>query len=252
MKKIGGHIEGLILLALGLYLGGIIAFGDYWRYMNPRFEWISGGAVLMLIVTGGVAMLRSRHKADFSGILIFLVFLGVAALNTHATLQSPPMGVSREKEDVPENRSRLFLNGVDYIKINVAELTQHCLDKDSERTSKRYVTRGMVKRHPELDEKGQFALIRVAAVCCLAHALPVGFTVQWGQPDKLREGQWVEVYGDLVQLPPDVVHPYLEVEGFFFTHLNTSFAILPTKIIAISQPQPPYIFEFQSDEPYAY
>jgi len=252
MQKIGGHIEGLILLVLGFYMGALVTIGGYWRYINPKFEWLTGAAAIMFIITGGIAFFRPNRRANLSGIVIFLVFMGVAAMGTSTTFQSPPLQSGIMIDESDQDSSRLTLNGLEYIKINLAEIYQHCLSGKPDKISGRYVLRGIVKRTPALDRSGQFAIIRTAVVCCLAHAAPVGFRVHYNGPDEFSDGQWVRVYGALKTLPRDLPNPELHVRGLFFTRLNKSYGIVPAKIVKIPEPAIPYIFDFKCAEPYAY
>ena len=252
MKKIGGHIEGFILLVLGFYIGALVTVGGYWRYMNPKFEWLTGAAAIMFIITGGIAVLRPNRRANLSGILIFLAFMAIAAVGTGTALKSPPIQDDIIIDDSNQDSSRLTLNGNEYIKINLAEIYQHCLNGERDKISGFYVLRGIVKRTPALDRSGQFAIIRTAVVCCLAHSAPVGFRVFYSGPDKVSDGQWVRVYGTLKKLPPDLPNPELNVRGLFFTRLNKSHGILPAEIVKIPVPEVPYIFNFKNTEPYAY
>jgi hypothetical protein len=50
VKKIRGVIEGLIVTVIGLYMGLLVLFGDYWRFLNPKFKWLTGAAAVILIV----------------------------------------------------------------------------------------------------------------------------------------------------------------------------------------------------------
>jgi hypothetical protein len=58
MKKIGGVLEGLILLAIGLYASLLVFFGDYWRFLNPKFKWLTALAAIALMVLGVTATMR--------------------------------------------------------------------------------------------------------------------------------------------------------------------------------------------------
>ncbi|MFH1933406.1 MAG: hypothetical protein ABIN18_17670 [Pseudomonadota bacterium] len=252
MQKIIGHLEGLILLVLGFYMGALVTVGGSWRYMNPKFEWLTAAAAIMFIITGGIAVLRPNRRANLSGIVIFLVFIGVAAMGTSTALQSPPLQPGIMIDESDQDSSRLTLNGIEYIKINLAEIYQHCLNGEADKIAGRYLARGIVKRTPALDSSGQFAIIRTAVICCLAHAAPVGFRVHYSEADEFNDGQWVKVYGSLKTLPSDLPNPELHIRGLFFTRLNKSYGIVPTKIVKIPEPAVPYIFDFKSAEPYAY
>ena len=115
-----------------------------------------------------------------------------------------------------------------------------------------YVVRGVVRRTPELDGLGQFALIRTAVVCCHNHASPVGFRVDYDRSLELRDGQWVKVYGTLKRLPPDLPDSNLNSIGLLFARFNRSYGIVPHRIVEIPAPEVPHILDFKDSEPYAY
>lgn len=242
--KIGGICEGLILLALGLYMGVFVTVGDYWRYMNPKFKWLTGTAGALLILMGLMATLKPTRQARLSRILIFLAFMSFAALPAF----EPGTRIGGFGEGAP----RLTLDGEEYTKINLGELTLVCDEVDSSKENDRYVFRGMVKRSPELDGSDQFAVLRVAVFCCLADAVAMGVRVEYERLGELYDGQWVQVYGTVRRLSSEMSSPNLRVRGAFFTMLNDSCVIEPTRIVSIDPPPIPYMFEFREAEPYAY
>lgn len=74
INKIGRIIEGFILLAVGVYIGILVLFGDYWRFLNPRFKWLTGVTALALIITSTVARFYPTRQFRLSRILVFLLF----------------------------------------------------------------------------------------------------------------------------------------------------------------------------------
>ena len=66
MKKIGGVLEGLILLAIGLYAILLVFFGDYWRFLNPKFKWLTAFAAVSM------AALMIVNFTDIVGTKFFL------------------------------------------------------------------------------------------------------------------------------------------------------------------------------------
>jgi len=206
----------------------------------------------MFIITGGTTILSPRRRPSLAGVMVFVLFVGVAAMVSSAVSEPPQVKPSLKADESVEGSSRLTLNDIEYIKINLGELYQHCLDAKTAKITGHYVVRGVVRRTPELDGTDQFALIRTAVVCCHAHAAPVGFRVDYDRSLALRDGQWVKVYGTLKRLSPDLPSPNLHSIGIPFVRLNKSQCIVPTRIVKIPQPEDPDILEFRSAEPYAY
>ena len=62
MRKIGGIIEGLILLFIGAYAGLLILSGNYWRFLNPKFKWLTGTTAIMLMLVGAIAAFKPNKK----------------------------------------------------------------------------------------------------------------------------------------------------------------------------------------------
>ncbi len=206
----------------------------------------------MFIITRGTAIIKVSRLLSFCGIVIFVTLFGVATMVNSAASEPPQVKSSLEADESVEGSSRLTLNGIEYIKINLGELYQLCLDAKSDKMTGHYVVRGIVRRTPELDTLGQFALIRTAVVCCHAHAAPVGFRVDYDRSLELRDGQWVKVYGTLKRLSPDLPNPNLHSIGLLFTRFNKSYGIVPQEIVKIPKPEAPYILKFKDSEPYAY
>ena len=197
-------------------------------------------------------ILRPNRLTSFTGVVLLMLFFSVAAMGGSAASQSPQLKSSLKADDSVGHRSRLILNGVEYTKINLGELYQHCLNAKTDKMTGHYVVRGVVRRTPELDGSSQFALIRTAVVCCHSHAAPVGFRVDYNRSLELRDGQWIKVYGTLKRLSPDLPSPNLHSIGLLFTRFNKSYGIVPQEIVKIPKPEAPYILKFKDSEPYAY
>ena len=252
MKRLGGIIEGLVLQAIGAYAGALVLFGDYWRFLNPKFKWLTGATAAMLLVMGTVALFHPNRRFKISRILIFLLFLRIFTIGITGSLSFGNfMSGFSHQEHAGEN-PRVTLNGLEYVKINLVELHLLFEKADSEKTAPRYVVRGMVRHTPELDALGQFALMRVSVFCCLADAVATGLRVRYDRPDEFTDGQWVEVYGTVKRLPQKLPKPHLHTQGMLLTILYDSYLLVPDKILPIGEPQIPFMFDFRTQEPYAY
>jgi uncharacterized repeat protein (TIGR03943 family) len=254
MKRIGAVVEGLILQAIAVYAGVLVLAGDYWRFLNPKFKWVTGTTAAVLLFTGTVAVLRPGGRPSVSRIVIFLLFLRILTMGmSGSTSFVKGFSAVLGHRDNAGEASRLVMNGRDYVKINLAEL-YHLADKnpESEETSRPYVMRGRVMKSRALADAGQFALMRIAVFCCLADAVAMGFRVADDLPDKIADGQWVEVYGTLKPLPHKLPEPGVHVPGLFLSVVSDSHILVPDRIIPIEEPEIPFMFEFRKAEPYAY
>jgi uncharacterized repeat protein (TIGR03943 family) len=253
MKKIGGVFEGLILLAIGAYAALLVFFGDYWRFLNPKFKWLTAATALILIILGIITAVLPSKRPKLSRIIIFILLLRVFSVaNTGISLVDHG-GTRGSGAESPEKAGpRVTLNGIEYVKINVAELyTFGDMDKH-ERPETRYAVRGMVKHHEQLDRLGQFALVRNTIFCCLADSVGMGFRVQYDHANELVDGEWVEVYGSLTSLPKKLPDPGLRIEGMNLTVLSDSHILTPDKVVKIKEPEIPFILEIRRTEPYAF
>lgn len=248
MKKIGGFLEGFILLATGCYALLLVCLGDYWRFLNPKFKWLTAATALTLIVVGAAAMFHRDKRPKLSRIIIFLLLLRVFWL--------APSGISlaghKGAESPEEEQPRVTVKGVQYIKINLAELYAMCQEGGQGKLSMHYAVRGIVKRDRQLDRLGQFALVRSTVFCCLADAVGIGFRVKYDHLDKLANGEWVEVFGTLEGLSRKLPDPALAIAGMNITVLNDSYMLLPNNVSDIKPPEIPFILDIKQAEPYAY
>ena len=283
MSKIGGIIEGLILLFIGAYAGLLILSGNYWRFLNPKFTWLTAITAVVLMLVGAVAACKPNKRPSLGRISIFLILFivllsGHFGITAHQQMASKPRPAAplsgqppseskpRPEEDpfagqlplkIPQNRhvdqaSRVTMDGQEYVRINLAELYTLCKRPSPGKLDQRFAVRGIVQRSKRLDRLNQFALLRNVIICCLADSFGVGFRVQSDRLDKLANGQWVEVYGTLKSLSQKLPDPHLQIQDMRYYDLSESHVLVPTKVIAISEPGDPYIFECRIDEPYAF
>lgn len=261
MSKVGALFESLILLAIGVYIGLLVLFGDYWRFLNPKFTWLTGVTAVVLIGASIVALLHPARRFHLSRILIFLLFLRLLTMGMSGSVsfvkgfQAGFSGKSRV-----EFSPTILVNGQTYIRINLGELYFISQHKDPADLGKSYVVRGIVKRSAALDDAGQFALVRTAVFCCLADAVSMGFRVnemtkassEEAAADQLADGRWVEIYGKLKPFEHKPPAAGLQIQGLFLPLLSSSYRFVPDGITPIDAPEIPYMFQFHNQEPYAY
>jgi uncharacterized repeat protein (TIGR03943 family) len=251
MKKLGGFLEGFILLALGLAMSGLVQSDTYWLYLNPKFKWLTLTTGIVLMLLGLISAFRNR-RPNLYRMVVFVVFGIIAGVGYLLPNPTAPAFSSSLTEPADRVESRLTLGGQEFIKINLGELFNISEVEEADKMGEHYVTRGVVKRSPELDEKGQFVLFRVFMWCCFADAVAVGFRVSYDHPHELRDGQWAKVYGKLRQLPSELPELNVSVEGITSKALNKIYGIAAHTVEEIDPPPIPFMFEFRKSEPYAY
>ncbi len=245
LRRFGGILEGLIITVIGLYMGLLVLFGDYWRYMNPRFKWLTGTTAALLFLMGTIAAFFPTRQPKLSRIVIFLLFVRLLTVADLGISLAPRLGMDLQP-------SRVSVEGTEFIRINLAELYALAERRDPAQTTAHYAVRGMVRKSEALESSGQFALVRTAVFCCLADSLFMGLRIQDNETDSLTDGEWVEVYGTLRPLPHKLPDPGLPPVGIHMTILCDSHALIPSKIVRIKEPEVPFIFEFKDREPYAF
>ena len=155
------------------------------------------------------------------------------------------------KRLLSKGESREVLNGKEYIKINLSELSDICVNQDAEKLKANYVLRGSVYREARLDAAGQFGLVRLGIFCCVVHAVPIGLLVQDKQYAELQKDQWVQVYGRIKRVNKSAQKDY---DNDPDRAAKRDFVIVPDKIVKINIPSDPYIYlsNCQNQEPYYY
>ena len=252
MKKLGGFIEGLIVLAVGLAMCGLVVADNYWMYLHPKFKWLTLSAGIILMLVGAPATLYNRRPSPIR-ISIFLPFATITLMGYFLPNPTPTAASGPPVETSATEQPRLIFENQEYTKINLGELTMIGEGELDDRMTGLYVVRGIVKRSPELDARGQFVLFRVLMWCCYADAVAVGIRVQGDkQIVGLRDGQWVRVYGKLHQLPSGQSTPRVQVKGVLSKSFNRFHSLIAAKVEEIEPPAIPYMFEFRRTEPYAY
>ena len=252
MTKLGGFIEGLIVLAVGLAMCGLVVADNYWMYLHPKFKWLTLSAGIILMLVGTIATLYNRRPSPIR-IAIFIAFGAITLMGYFLPNPTPTAASGPLVETSATEQPRLIFENQEYIKINLGELTMIGEGELDDRMTGLYVARGIVKRTPKLDELRQFVLFRVFMWCCFADAVAVGIRVQYNeQLEGLRDGEWVRVFGTLHQLPSGLAGPKVQVKGIISKSVNRFHGLTAVKVEEIEPPAMPYMFEFRRTEPYAY
>jgi hypothetical protein len=140
MKKIGAVVEGLILQAIAVYAGMLVLAGDYWRFLNPKFKWVTGATAAVLLFTGTVAVLNPGRRSSLSRIVIFLLFLRILTMGmSGSTSFIKGFSAVLGDRDHTIEQSRWVMNGREYVRINLGELYRLAEKPESEETARSYV-----------------------------------------------------------------------------------------------------------------
>ncbi|EPR44274.1 hypothetical protein dsx2_1635 [Desulfovibrio sp. X2] len=77
LLRLSALLEGLVLVALGLFIVHLARSGGYWKFLNPKFMPLSLAAAGLLLVFGLAAGLRRPRRANFLRVAVFGAFLVV-------------------------------------------------------------------------------------------------------------------------------------------------------------------------------
>ena len=161
-----------------------------------------------------------------------------------------PFAAEDENPGLPPS---ILFNGKSYLKINTAELFYLLRKGNSEKMNEAFVVRGIVKKSPELERMGRFALLRVNMVCCIADAMAMGVTVSHPNLGELSDGEWVRVFGKMKPLPLEqkLTEPPT-LDTIPYTMIYDKAVLRADAVEKISRPEAPYMFELPSDTEYHY
>ncbi|MHC1730081.1 MAG: hypothetical protein AB9866_29470 [Syntrophobacteraceae bacterium] len=252
-ENLGGIFDGFILLAIGGFAGFLILSGNYWYYLNPKFEWLTGLTAAMLIITGVVTATKAKRTLSISKLAIFLVFIALLASAAYFGIPRATQGQADSfAEGESEEEPRVTLDGIEYIKINLAELIWITEKQIPAKLSERYALRGIVKRSERLDDLGYFAVVRNLMTCCLADSIGIGLPVKYSNVNGFSDGQWVAVYGTLERMGQRLPREGLRPDRMRLITISRTYGLIPDQIVKIEEPDIPFIFDARDDEPYAY
>ena len=234
MSRLSAALDSLILLLLGGGLGYLVLGGRYWRVMNPKFIWLTGGGAVFVLLFSAAVLLRPSGGIKVFRWIIYLVFMV-------AVVAGDPLGLWSEDDfdlsapiAVEEKDKIEKMDGHEYLIVNPATL--YLATWESFDIEQRYVVHGMVKRHPDLDAEGQFAFIGTYIWCCLADAAALGFRVPYADLEQMPDEQWLKIYGTLAQAPEKMPLPAIRAGAVAMTILSDEYLLIPEKVVKVDPP----------------
>lgn len=251
MKKNGGLIDSITLLLVGVLMIWFVFSGEYWSLLNPKFKWLTAASAVFFVIISLAGIRHRQRPFRGSRLIVLLSLVGFLFLG------DPNARVAASIDRSDKSASRILMDGMEYVKINLGEL--HFLltmsksrEKASTANEGRYVLRGAVKRHPDLTAANQFMLMRAVVWCCLADATGTGFRVFSDQLDDFKDGEWVQVFGRLKPLEEKPEPIFLRFDKTLVSWINQDYGLVPERIVKISPPEDPYIFNRETEEPFDY
>lgn len=160
-------------------------------------------------------------------------------------------GVQQEQDQ--EADPTILFNGKSYLKINTAELFYLLRQGDPGKKGQAFVVRGILKKSPELELSGRFALLRVNMVCCSADAMTMGVMVSHPDSGEFSDGEWVRVFGRMEPLPSEQkLREPPTLDTIPYTMIFEKALLAADGVEKTSPPEAPYMFELPDDTEYHY
>jgi hypothetical protein len=243
MRRLISALDGLMVAGLGVFMLALIYSGTYALFMNPRFQILTGATGAALCLAGLVFALAPAGRPDPLRTIAFGLLSVLLLASVSAPSKYPPVvALSPPAATVEAVSPTLTHAGTTYLKMNPARLVFQLTASGIPAGD--IVSRGIVKRGPQLDREGLFALFRVNMVCCLADAVAIGVLVKPESGDLPPEGGWVTVYGAVERLAePAGVAEVGGVEAAPYAVLYDGALLRATMVRPIAPPAFPYVFE---------
>ncbi len=243
MRRLISAADGLMVAGLGLFMLALIQAGTYSLFMNPRFQLLTGATGVVLCLAGLAFALAPAGRPDPMRTIAFGLLSALLLASGSAPSHYPPVVALAPPAATPAEVSPTLTHaGKPYLKMNPARLVFQLTA--SETPTADLVSRGIVKRSPQLDRVGAFALFRVNMVCCLADAVALGVMVKPDSGELPPDGGWVTVYGTVERLAePTSVTDVGGVADAPYAVLFDGALFRAAIIRPIAPPAFPYVFE---------
>jgi hypothetical protein len=244
MKRLLLTLDGVLVLALGLYTLILSQTETYTAFMNPRFRLLSAAAAVGLCIAGAAFLIRPDGRADIFRTACFAV-LGMLVLHAGTgELKSASGLMLKPPETVIAVEPEIIHKGKAYLKVNPARLFFLLHTGNAPARDQAVITRGIVRRTPELDRLGRFVLLRGNMVCCLADAVAMGVIIAAAGSRDFQDGEWVVAFGR-VQPHPDM-HPLTNLgptAEIPFSMVYDKALFAAEAVEKTERPRFPYVFE---------
>ena len=221
------------MLLVGVAVGWFAIWGDYWLLMNPVFKWLTiSGAVLVLVFSLAVIFNQSSSP-HYSNIFIFIFLILIVFVGRPYSSATNP--IAKMINPFVSGKFKSPESGVPKTRLNELYFST------KKETGTKYIDQsftvvGQIKRLPELDRQGYFALMEYVMFCCAADAVALGFLVPDDKAPGLKDGDWVEATGKLKKFETPFTIPKFRFGSANFTTVNEDYIIEIEKIAGLEDP----------------
>lgn len=245
------RLPGAITILIGLNILMFVYSGQYWTLINPKYSPVTAAAGCTCALFGIILVIRPTVLPRQTLLSAMLILGLLSALNMSLGLR--PQGSSHASVSLSEKIDRQFSRekrlDQEYIKINIAELTT-LIESDSPLIqAEQFLFRGQIYQ----SETGEPVVFRTAVACCLADAISVGVRIKTSTPIGDTEGQWVKIYGRVIE---DTESPStarrIDKIGSFMAIIQPGVVIQADAVEKIDPPEFNLMFQFRREEPFAY
>lgn len=251
-----GLVEALCIVGLAAFLVYLLTLGSYWMYLNPKFRGLSWAAAASLGAMGVYSLVRSPAGANWFRASLYMLVLAlclVSEVGIQSWFAVSGVDTAAVEEQPTLMEPRVTVGGVEHVRINLGELYDIAAKNIPGKLGLNYAVRGFVRRSPESDARGEFVLYRLALYCCYADSTAVGFRVRVPNGQSLPDhGSWQVVYGRLAQSKDDQAAATQSIDGSVFASVQPDFALDASRVEAAKAPGMGMMYEWRSEEPYAY
>ena len=250
-RRVPGMVEAACLVGLAGFIVYLVFVGNYWMYLNPKYKEESVAAAVILGGLGVYSFVRPPAGATWRRALVY-VFVAILCLVSELGIQT--WSASADAQEAEETQpSRVTKGQTEYVRINLGELYDICGKNQQDKLGWNFAVRGFARRSPDLDAKGEFILYRVALYCCFADTTAVGFRVRPPEGKELPEdGSWQVVYGRLEPSKDPSVNSVASLGGSVFASVEPDYRIDASIVESEKIPAMDMMYEWRSNEPYAY
>ncbi len=240
-------LQMLVLGGLAFYFAFVVLSGRWAFYIDPRFQWLSVVAVLLLALLAISYILGGKENEDLfndplqddhTKVVPLSVLAMIVPLFLGLVIPAEPLGASAIKtRGIDTNYSSITLSNTSSRSLTIIPSERNVLDwaraiassdDIAEFDNQEAKVVGFVYRDSRFGE-GQFMVSRFTLSCCVADALAIGLVVQLPS-----------------DMPEFALDTWVEVEGVF-QESEFDDSLIPilfaASITPVDQPDQPYLYQ---------
>lgn len=263
-------IRSVLLFITGSLMAAVLIRNDFWLFLHPKLRFFSLSAAALIIVSSIVSAVLSKIRPKKWYFIVFILFIGMFVVgftgktgkSAAANRAAPETGAALGENDpgqewaAPDSSTavRFTYREKEYVPINLGELYLLSKFDDQLLIESRFAVRGIVKRRLKYDEKKQILIARVAVTCCLADATVLLYRVGVPEPEAFTDGEWVLVLGHVQKetIDENEIPDEIKVDEIRYFAIEGEHIMAADVVKKANPPAVPYMFQFKTEEPFAF